>query len=176
MDKVYSCYRNGLDGGRDMRSFSGLYFFMAFIAHITVALFHAVHKYIYVSPWSSVGIVLFITTLIVTITKPYRRAYMNYMDVLLLSDYIILCYMQSSGYHTQVVSQILITTPIAILIVVTILRKIHAHKIFDYLRRVRAPTVSHSTQCSAANTPTSAEPLIRPTPKGKTYGINIKEI
>ena len=25
MDKVYSCYRNDLNGGRDMRSFSGLY-------------------------------------------------------------------------------------------------------------------------------------------------------
>lgn len=25
VDKFYSCYRNGLEGGRDMRSFSGLY-------------------------------------------------------------------------------------------------------------------------------------------------------
>ena len=28
VDKVHNCYRNGLDGGRDLRSFSGLYFFL----------------------------------------------------------------------------------------------------------------------------------------------------
>ena len=28
LEKVHSCYRNGLDGGRDLRSFSGLYFFL----------------------------------------------------------------------------------------------------------------------------------------------------
>ena len=123
MDKIYSCYRNGLDGGRDMRSFSGLYFFMAFIAYTTVVLFHVIHKYIYISQWSTIGIVLFITILIVTIAKPYRKPHMNYMDVLLLSNYIILCYMLSSGHHTQVVSRILITTPIAFLIVVTILQR-----------------------------------------------------
>ena len=49
MDKVYSCYRNGLDSGRDMRSFSGLYLFMAFITYITIVLFHVVSKFIYVS-------------------------------------------------------------------------------------------------------------------------------
>ena len=28
VEKVHNCYRNGLDGGRDLRSFSGLYFFL----------------------------------------------------------------------------------------------------------------------------------------------------
>ena len=64
-----------------MRSFSGIYLFMVLLASITVALFYAVSEYIYVSQWSSVGIVLFITLLTVTIAKPYRKPYMNYMDV-----------------------------------------------------------------------------------------------
>ena len=34
IDKVYSCYRNGLDGGRDMRSFSGLYFLLRLAAYL----------------------------------------------------------------------------------------------------------------------------------------------
>ena len=175
MDKAYSCYRNGLDGGRDMRSISGLYFFMAFIVYIVMVLFRVVRKYIYVNQLSTIGIVLFITILTVTITKPYQKAYMNYMDILLLSNYLILCYMLSSGYHTQVVSRILITIPIAILIVVTILRKIPANKIFNYFRRARTPSVSHSTQCSAVNTPTSAQPLIQSTSNVITYGTDNKE-
>ena len=28
LDKFYSCYKDGLDGGRDMRSFASLYFFV----------------------------------------------------------------------------------------------------------------------------------------------------
>ena len=41
MDKVYGCYRNGLDGGRDMR-FSGLYFFLGIAAYITMVLTHII--------------------------------------------------------------------------------------------------------------------------------------
>ena len=77
---------------------------------------------LYVSQWSSIGIVLFISLLAMTAAKPYPKPYMNYMDVLLLSNYIILCYMLSSGVHTQLVSRILIATPIAVLIVVTIFK------------------------------------------------------
>ena len=126
MDKIYSCYRNGLNGGQDMRSFSGLYFFMLWHSQHTPLWCYSmwlVHKYIYISQWSTIGIVLCITILKVTIAKPYRKPHMNYMDVLLLSNYIILYYMLSSGHHTQVVSRILITTPIAFLIVVTILQR-----------------------------------------------------
>ena len=178
MDKVYSSYRNGLDGRRDMRSISGLYFGMAFTALIIVVLFHVVSKYIYVGQWCTIGIVLFITTLIVTIAKPYRKPWMNYMDILLLSNYVILCYMLSSaaGHHTQLPSRILIAAPIAVLVVVTTLRKIHAHKIFHYFRLARkSSTVSHSAQCSAVNTPTSTRPLIQPTSNVMNYGTNIKE-
>ena len=35
IDKVHSCYRNDLDGGRDMRSFSGLYFFLRAAVYLT---------------------------------------------------------------------------------------------------------------------------------------------
>ena len=138
-----------------MRSFSGIYFFMIFFAILTVALFHAVSEYIYVSQWSSIGIVLFISLLAMTTAKPYSKPYMNYMDGLLLSNYIILCYMLSSGVHTQLVSRILITTPIAVLIVVTTFGKIHAHvcKTFNCFRTARAPTTAGLTQCSTANTP-----------------------
>ena len=34
VEKFYSCYRDGLDGGRDMRSFAALYFFILLIGYI----------------------------------------------------------------------------------------------------------------------------------------------
>ena len=85
LDKVYSSYRNGLDGRRDMSSFSSLYFFLEIAANITVLLSHLMSSYLYVSRWFAIGILLILTTLATTIAKPYRKAYMNYLDTLLLS-------------------------------------------------------------------------------------------
>ena len=38
IEKILGCYRNGLNGGRDMRSFSGLYFFLRIIPYLIVSL------------------------------------------------------------------------------------------------------------------------------------------
>ena len=78
--------------------------------------------------------------------------------------------MLSSGVHTQLVSRILIATPIAVLTVVTVFRKLHAHvcKTFNCFRTARTPTTAQS---SAANTPMSAYPLIQPTSNIKSYGV-----
>ena len=32
-EKFYGCYRDGLDGGRDMRSFASFYFLLRYIYH-----------------------------------------------------------------------------------------------------------------------------------------------
>ena len=37
-EKIQGCYRNGLDGDRDMRSFSGLYFFLRIVPFLLTAL------------------------------------------------------------------------------------------------------------------------------------------
>ena len=73
LDKVYSSYRNGLDGRRDMRSFSGLYFFLVIAANITVLLSHLMSSYLYVSRWFAIGILLFLTTLATTKLNHIRR-------------------------------------------------------------------------------------------------------
>ena len=55
LDKVYSCYRNGLDDGRDMRSFSGLYFLLGITAYFIVVLSHAMSSYLFISQWFAIG-------------------------------------------------------------------------------------------------------------------------
>ena len=74
LDKVYGCYRNGLDGGRDMRSFSGLYFLLGITAYFTVLLSHAMSSYLFISQWFAMVTVFFVITLAMTIAKPYRKA------------------------------------------------------------------------------------------------------
>ena len=49
LDKVYGCYRNGLDGGRDTRSFSGIYFFLQIVACFTYSLSHMLWAHTLVS-------------------------------------------------------------------------------------------------------------------------------
>ena len=130
--------------------------------------------------------VLFFTLLAVIIAKPYRKTYMNYLDTLLLSNYMILCYVLSSGFRTQLVAQILITTPIAVFIVSIILKKVYNMSksymcklksqscipdSFNCFRSKRMPIAVESTQSSTANTPTSTQPLIQPTSTVMTYGI-----
>lgn len=38
VEKFYSCYRDGLDGGRDMRSLAGLYFFVLLLGYILFSI------------------------------------------------------------------------------------------------------------------------------------------
>ena len=45
IDRVHSCYRNGLDGGRDMRSFSRPYFFLRFMFWLPSQLTHLLDTY-----------------------------------------------------------------------------------------------------------------------------------
>ena len=187
LDKVYGSYRNGLDGGRDMRSFSSLYFFLVLTAYFTVLQTHAINSYLFINRWFAIGTLLFLTTLTVTIAKPYWAAYMNHLDTLLVSNCTILCYVLSSGFRIYLVARILLTTPIAVFIVSIVLKKEYTmfksytckyksplciQDSFNCFRSKRMPIAAvESTQSSTANTPTSAQPLITPTSSVVSYGI-----
>ena len=122
-DKVYSCYRDGLDGGRDMRSFSGLYFFLRIAAYICALLSLLAILYLHINHWLSIGILLFFMTLTVTITKPYRKAYMNYCDIAILSHLAIFFCVLSSGRHAPLLARTLVNIPILIFVLVIISKK-----------------------------------------------------
>ena len=176
LDKVYACYRNGLNGGRDMRSFSGIYLFLQVIGYCTYSLLHAVRPYLGISPLFGSGTLTFIVMLVVAIGKPYRKAYMNHLDTLLLSNFMILSYVLSSGTSALVVTRTLIATPITVFTTIIIMRRLYDvfrlhlyHKLKlslcnrEYFNHFRYHTTNESTQNSAANTPTSAQPLLQPT-------------
>ena len=95
VEKFHSCYRDGLDGGRDMRSFSGLYFFL----RVIVCLYCFTLKYL--SMWSFEALLFAATAVLIAFIKPYKKVYMNVIDALLLLVLAVLSVLLSSGYSSN---------------------------------------------------------------------------
>ena len=97
VEKFYGCYRNGLDGGRDMRSFAGLYFILRplpFFAGAVVSI--PILKISNNDPYFPRSIVFITTSLMIALCRPYNKMYMNVLDSLLLAHLAILCHLISS--------------------------------------------------------------------------------
>ena len=133
VDKVHGCYRNGLDRGRDMRSFSGLYFFLRMVAYSTGFLCHRIlnHTGFLSDIWYPIGTVFLTVALVIALIKPYKKAYMNYLDTFILSDLSMLCYLMSSQSPILLLTvRILLLIPIATFIAIVLLRKFS--KLYDF--------------------------------------------
>ena len=80
VEKFYGCYRDGLDGGRDMRSFASLYFFVILLCYMlwtsSVSLF-------------LIAVVLGGCGLLILIVQPYKKRYMSILDALILANLAI---------------------------------------------------------------------------------------
>lgn len=92
VEKFYSSYRDGLDGGKDMRSFASLYFFLRFV----LIFFH--QSSLELVGLSGVGVgdaqvvAIFLrvvhtgaVAVFVITARPYKETYANILDTLILS-------------------------------------------------------------------------------------------
>ena len=79
VEKFYSCYRDGLGGGRDMRSFASMHLF---IRLLTIPL----------TMWISPTIFFVICCLLIIAVRPCKQSYMNYTDAFILALMAINCY------------------------------------------------------------------------------------
>ena len=91
VEKFHNCYRNGLDGGRDMRSFSGLYFGLRII--LGPGFYFILHKFL--PPWTFGAILLSSAAMLIALVQPYKKTYMNVLDSLLLSLLAMICLLLS---------------------------------------------------------------------------------
>ncbi|MCG8624177.1 MAG: hypothetical protein MJE68_19560, partial [Proteobacteria bacterium] len=94
VEKFYGCYRNG---GRDMRSFAGLYFIvrpLVFIAGSVASI--PVLMISNNDPYFPRSIVFTATSLMIALCRPYKKMYMNVLDSLLLAHLAIVCHLISS--------------------------------------------------------------------------------
>ena len=104
VEKFHGCYRDGLDGGQDMRSFAGLYFFLRFAPFL-----FRITKYIVINAvWSYLVCIYLASTLLIALVRPYKKMYMNVIDTLLLADLTLLCHFLTKRYSNDTVWQVMI--------------------------------------------------------------------
>ena len=140
VDKLHNCYRNGLEGGRDLRSFSGLYFFLRMIVFLVAELSYKWLKvndnvWLIDEMWFPTGTVFMITALTIAIIKPYRKNYMNYLDALLLSNLALICFVMTAEITVLTIIRVLFFTPIFALIMIIFTRKLFKLSHFKHLRQ-----------------------------------------
>ena len=119
MDKFHGCYRNGLNGGKDMRSFAGVYFLLRFLP-----FFYYLCKLYKISfSFGSYLVLIFLSaTLLIAIAKPYKESYMNVFDSILLGQLTFMSKMHTSDYYDGMGTQIFLVNLIpAIALVVCLL-------------------------------------------------------
>ena len=139
VDKIYGDYKNGLNGGRDMRSLSGLYFILRIVIGLS-SLIHFHTEGNYGACIFGCGILLG-CALMVALLKPYSHSYMNYLDTILLANYVLLwpmIYYPLSirlDYNTML-ARLLFSLPMAIFILGIILRRFSHAKFNDQENRV----------------------------------------
>ena len=94
MEKFHSCYKDGLDGGRDMRSFSAFYFLLRFVLVIGVLL---IYDFSFLNRWLLRGMFLSAAAILIALCRPYKKMYMTICDTLLLAHMAFICYILSSN-------------------------------------------------------------------------------
>ena len=93
MEKFQCCYRDGLDGTKDMRSFSGIYFLLRIIIYLSEHISRATFKQ---DKYLTCGFVFSVTALLIALSRPYKKTYMNLVDSILLSHMATICYIIAS--------------------------------------------------------------------------------
>ena len=79
VEKFYSCYRDGLNGGKDLRSLASLYFFIRILIFVVIVVQSEVIFFI------CLALIFCGTSLFVAIVRPYKKAYMTNLDTLVLT-------------------------------------------------------------------------------------------
>ena len=90
VEKFHHCYRDGLDGGRDMRSFSGFYFILR---GVVMASHELQLVNLRENTWFFRTSLFSAVALLFSYIKPYKKWYMNLTDTLLLSLLAYLSFM-----------------------------------------------------------------------------------
>ena len=121
MEKFHCCYRDGLDGKRDMRYFSGIYFFLYLCFVLSPGTFNAYFK---IKHWFTIGFTCSIMVLIIALCRPYKKMYVNVCDTLLLFHSATIFYILSQEnikYFVPLI-QTLILFPFILLVFVICLK------------------------------------------------------
>ena len=94
VERFQGCYKDISHEGRDMRSFSALYFILRIIILLGVLLLKPLtgRKQLL---WFPTGTLVLISAILIASCKPYKKMYMTVADTLLLTHFGLLCYLMS---------------------------------------------------------------------------------
>ena len=127
--KFNNCYKDGQDGGKDMRSFAGLYF----VVRLVIFLSNPISSVLLISkndPYLVRNIIFTITVLLIALCRPYRKTYINMLDTLLLAHLGIFCHLMSSyaGFQDEanlvIAFEVMVALPLAGFVIVCLLQTI----------------------------------------------------
>ena len=79
VEAFQGCYKDGVTGGWDLRSMSGVYLLLRFV--LVLLNYHMVHQI----GWSMRALVFLSLSILILIVQPYKEHYMNVLDSLLLA-------------------------------------------------------------------------------------------
>ena len=84
VEKYYSCYRDGTEGGKDMRSLASMYFILRWIA-ISIFQLTSFNTSLFLAAiiYASYGTVI-------ALVCPYKKTYMNVIDTLMIENLALL--------------------------------------------------------------------------------------
>ena len=92
VEKYYSCYRDGTEGGKDMRSLASMYFILRLIS---ILIFQMVS----LSASLISAVVLYASCrIMIALVHPYKKTYMNIIDTLIMANLALLALMLESLY------------------------------------------------------------------------------
>ena len=148
VENFHGHYRNRLDGGRDMRSLSGLYFILGIVSNF-IPLFSTYIIKDFSLYYS--GLAYLIVALTIALVRPYKKTYANILDTLILVDLVLILFYipynnGSSLYVWQIIfPRILTDTPIVIFVAVLLLKTIY--KVFQVCNINVSPSHCYKHLC-----------------------------
>ena len=129
VEKFHGCYRDGLNGGKDMRSFCGLYFFLVLL--VTQSSHHYLRKELNIPRWFFNAFIFLCFSILIALIQPYKKKCVNILDSLLLAHLTVLCLLLSRDYfpgeEIQIVVMMLV--PIAVFGILVVFRIIFKYRL-----------------------------------------------
>ena len=162
IERFQGCYKDGLDGGRDLRSFSALYLLLRYLPILihTAKIFHLTN-------WQYFGFLFSFTALLIAYVKPYKKRYMNILDTLLLAHISLMCQLLTrewfSGAETQILLICLIPALVfGLLLIVKLCSKLRKCRALKWCIKVRC-CQRKQTETSVSSPDVSEDELKHPT-------------
>ena len=163
MEKYNGCCRDGLNGGRDMRFFGGLYFILRALSN-TYGVIETSLPF-----WTYQTIIFSSTALLIAFVKPYKNLHANVCDAFLLALTALISHVlsQEPGLISPTLLSILIATPAVVFCSYNILIITNGfrRKIVDLFKQMCCRRVTRQdVLCGVLERGTSeCDPLIVPT-------------